>query len=69
MVKDCVLSGEHSDDFVLLKLIEISLEEITSQRYNFPIPLHEPIFYRLFKRWVKEGMEERQKYQKKQATD
>ena len=47
---------------MLLKLIEITLASITTERELFQNPLEEPYFYATyFKRWVKEGMAERQK--------
>lgn len=51
-----------SEDIYLMKLITLTLEEISSGRHVFPNPLSEPYLYRNYLvPWVREGMEERQR--------
>lgn len=56
VVKESIYSGS-VDDPSLALLLNLSAKEILSQRYMFPNPLDEPVFYsRYFKRWVEEGI-------------
>ncbi|MCX7596714.1 MAG: hypothetical protein N2235_23800 [Fischerella sp.] len=59
-IKDYIL-GEQSDNSLLNIYISYIIEE-RKGRYLFPNPLDEPVFYRRIKRWVEEGLEERQRY-------
>ena len=63
IVKDAVIQ-ERSDDLVLLKLIELELVSINEGRPLFTgSPLNDPVFYRrYFRKWVREGLEEAQKF-------
>jgi hypothetical protein len=58
-VKDALLTG--TQDRVLMSLIELTLCEVRDGRTLFQSPLDEPVHFRkYFKRWVIEGLQERQ---------
>lgn len=55
-VKDAIIS-EASDDLVLMQLVELVLEE-TESRKAFPNLMDEPVLFRKFATWVREGLRE-----------
>lgn len=58
-VKDAILTNEFTD-LVLLRLVELTIYSIRSDRPLFPNPMQEPTFYRkYFRKWVDEALEEK----------
>lgn len=57
-VKDAIVTQETAD-YVLLRLIEVTVVSIQEGRPLFSSPLKEPVLYqRYFRRWVEEGLAE-----------
>jgi hypothetical protein len=45
-----------TDDPVLAILIQIATVSVNENRPVFPNPLHEPVLWRYFRRWVADGI-------------
>lgn len=55
-VKDAITEG--TDDHILSILIDVVSTSIVENRLLYLNPLDEPVHYRLFCKWVREGLEE-----------
>jgi hypothetical protein len=56
-VNDAIITGV-SNDPILDILIDVVATSVIEDRHIFPNPLDEPLLYREFRTWVKEGLED-----------
>lgn len=60
-VKDAMLVNEFQD-LVLLRLVELAVTAIRTERPLFPSIIQEPVFFsKYFQVWIREALEERDK--------
>ncbi len=68
-VKDAILLNEFHD-LVLLRLVELSIAAIRTERPLFSSLIEEPAFYRkYFQVWVREALDEKDKLLSSQSEE
>lgn len=65
-VKDAILTNEFHD-YPLYRLVDLTITAITEDRPMFPTVFGEPAFYRTFRQWVQEALDEKEREMKAQS--